>query len=56
MTKEIEQHNKKMAKLKDEIAQTAGKVETTKNNFAASYRMLVKQIQDDHDKMKQYLK
>ena len=56
MTKEIEQHNKKMAKLKDEISSTAGKVEATKQNFTASYQLLVGQIQSDHEKMRQYLK
>lgn len=56
LTKEIEAGSKKMGKLKDEISATAGKVQATQNNFAASYQLLVGQINDDYEKMKTYLK
>ncbi|MEM1323989.1 MAG: hypothetical protein AAGG75_27255, partial [Bacteroidota bacterium] len=42
--KEIEQHQQQMVKLKEEIDGASLKVETTKNNFVASYESLVAQI------------
>jgi len=44
------------AGIKSEISGAVSKVETTKNNFIASYNVVVTQIQGDVDKMKKYLK
>ncbi len=56
LTKEIEQHQQQAAILKGEIAQATVKVETTKNNFVASYRQLTAQIMADVESIKKYLK
>jgi predicted transcriptional regulator len=56
LTQEIEQHRQQSEKLKLEIGDATGKVESTKNNFIASYNALVSQIQADVDNMKRYLK
>jgi len=42
--------------IKSEISGAVVKVETTQNNFIASFNSLVAQIQKDIDSMKQYLK
>jgi chromosome segregation ATPase len=56
LTQEIEQHRKKSETLQKEIGQATVKVETTKNNFIASYNSLVSQIQQDIENIKKYLK
>lgn len=56
LTAEIEQDQKTLQKIKSEISGAVVKVETTKNNFVASFNTLVAQIQKDIDNMKQYLK
>lgn len=56
LTQEMEKHRVDMEKLSGEINQATAKVETTKNNFIASYNALVAQIMSDVDKMKKYLK
>lgn len=56
LTQEIEQSQKKLNAIKGEISGAVSKVETTKNNFIASYNVVVAQIQGDVEKMKQYLK
>jgi hypothetical protein len=56
LTQEIEQHRQQSEKLKLEIGDAMGKVESTKNNFIASYNALVSQIQADVENMKRYLK
>jgi len=43
-------------KFEKELASTATKIETVKNNFEASYKFLSAQIVDDINKIKQYLK
>ena len=45
-----------MDQLKQSIAQATKKVESTKNDFIASYNSLVSQIQQDIDNMKKHLK
>jgi len=55
LTQEIEQHQKQMEATKKEVSGSSVKIETTKNNFIASYNMIVAKIQEDIDKMKQYL-
>lgn len=56
LTQEIEQSQKQLAAIKGEISGAVSKVETTKNNFIASYNIVVAQIQADVEKMKKYLK
>lgn len=56
LTKEIEQHQAQSEKLKKEIQQRTVKIETTKNDFIASFNALVAQIHGDVENMKQYLK
>ncbi len=56
LTKEIEADQKTLATIKEEISGAVVKVETTKNNFVASFNSLVAHIQKDIDNMKKYLK
>lgn len=56
LKKEIEAHKKQSAEMKASISDATVKVETTKNNFIASYNLLVGQIKRDIDNMKKYLK
>lgn len=56
LKKEIEQHKKQSGEMKASISDATVKVETTKNNFIASYNLLVGQIRRDMDNMKKYLK
>lgn len=56
LTAEIEAHQKQAGQLQKEIGQASAKVETTKNDFIASYNALVEQIQADVDSMKKFLK
>ncbi|MFK7979552.1 MAG: hypothetical protein AB8G86_06195 [Saprospiraceae bacterium] len=56
LTQEIEQSQKQLAGIKSEISGAVSKVETTKNNFIASYNVVVAQIQSDVENMKKYLK
>ncbi len=56
LTAEIEKDQKTLEKIKSEISGAVVKVETTKNNFIASFNSLVAQIQKDIDNMQKYLK
>ncbi|MCP3929039.1 MAG: hypothetical protein GY705_08060 [Bacteroidetes bacterium] len=56
LNEEIKSHQVVANKMKSQMSTAAGKIETTKNNFIASYNTLVSQIQDDVEKMKQHLK
>ena len=56
LTAEIEKDQKTLAQIKSEISGAVVKVETTKNNFVASFNSLVAQIQKDIDNMQKYLK
>jgi chromosome segregation ATPase len=56
LTQEIQQHQQEMKSLKDEIQDAVVKVETTKNDFHASYDVLIRQIAKDMENMKNYLK
>jgi hypothetical protein len=56
LTDEIQQHQKDMAAMKDEIATSMIKVEQTQSDFMASYNLLAGQIQQDIANMKSYLK
>ena len=56
LKKEIDQHRAKSEEMKKSISQATVKVETTKNNFVASYNLVLSQIQKDIENMKKYLK
>jgi len=56
LTQEIEQSQKQLSGIKNQISGAVAKVETTKNNFIASYNTVVSQIQGDVESMKKYLK
>ncbi len=56
LTAEIEQSQQQLGAIKKEISGAVSKVETTKNNFIASYQVVVAQISADIEKMKKYLK
>jgi len=56
LTAEIEQHQAQQEKIKKEVGGAKAKLETTKNNFIASYNALVAQIEKDIANMKTFLK
>lgn len=56
LTAEIEQHRAEMGKLDHEIQDATSKVSATKNDFVASYQLLVSQINFDVENMKKFLK
>ncbi|WP_143473219.1 coiled-coil domain-containing protein [Flavilitoribacter nigricans] len=56
LTQEIEADQKRSAALKNEIKDASQKVESTKNNFIASYNALVEKISGDIEKMGKFLK
>lgn len=56
LTQEIEAHQKEKNQLQKDIQNSMVKVESTKNNFIASYNNLVKQIHEDLENIKKYLK
>lgn len=56
LSKEIEQHQVQIQKIETNLSESSAKVETTKNNFVASYNIIVGQIRADVENMKKYLK
>lgn len=56
LTQEIEQHQRKAEQLKKGMKEASAKVQSTKNNFIASYNALVSQISQDIERMRKYLK
>jgi len=56
LTLEIEKHQKAMDRIKQEVANASVKVESTKNDFVASYNIVVSQISKDVENMQRYLK
>ena len=56
LSKEIEEHQAQIGKLEQDVSQASQKVESTKNDFIASYQAIVGQISQDVENMKQYLK
>ncbi len=56
MSKDIEQHQVQMQQIETEVAQSSAKVESTKNNFIASFNAIVVQIKADVENMQKYLK
>lgn len=56
LQKEIAAHQAKNEQMKKSISAATIKVETTKNNFVASYNLVLSQIRKDIENMKKYLK
>lgn len=56
LTQEIEGNQKKSEALKSEIQEASRKVNSTKNDFIASYNALVDKISTDIEKMSKFLK
>ena len=56
LQREIAEHRAQAEKVSKEVNAAQAKVESTKNNFIASYNNLVRQIQNDVERMKEYLK
>ncbi len=56
LTAELEKHKAEKESLGKEINKAIGHMETTKNNFIASYNSLVSQILTDVENMKKFLK
>lgn len=56
LQKEIAAHQTKNEQMKKSISAATVKVETTKNNFVASYNLVLSQIKKDIENMKKYLK
>ena len=54
--KEIEQHEQIMSRIKNEINEATIKVESTKNDFHASYEKVTTAINEDVENMKRFLK
>lgn len=55
LTQEIEAHRQQMEQVKQEISDATVKVETTQQNFMASYNALSGQIVNDMESIKKYL-
>ena len=55
LQEEIEAAKKSLEEQKSSISQANAKVEATKNSFYHAYHIVVQQIADDLEKMKQYL-
>ncbi len=56
LTKEIEEHQKKKESLNQQLQEAKVKMENTKNDFIASYNLLVSQIDQDVDNIQKHLK
>lgn len=56
LTQDIEAEQKKAGQMKSDIQQASQKVQSTKNNFIASYNALVEKINADIQNMSKYLK
>jgi hypothetical protein len=55
-TQQIEKHQKAMDRIKQEVVKATVKVESTKNDFVASYNLVVSQITKDIENMKRFFK
>jgi chromosome segregation ATPase len=56
LTQELEQHRQQMEVLKKEIGDATVRMETTRQNFQATYNQVLSQVQADIENMKKYLK
>jgi flagellar biosynthesis chaperone FliJ len=55
LTQEIEQHQKQIEETQQTIKESTIKLESTRNDFVASYALIVGQIKEDVENMKQFL-
>lgn len=55
LTEEIQKHQAEMEALQHEISDSVVKIESTMNDFTASYTNLAQQIEADKSKMQQFL-
>jgi predicted nucleic acid-binding Zn-ribbon protein len=55
LMQEMEMHHKQVEELKKQVNEASQKIDSTQNDFTASYNALVKTIEQDIEKMKQYL-
>ena len=56
LKKEVEAESKKLEEKKSAVEKSKAKVNATKDSFYHAYHIVAQQIQDDLDKMNQYLK
>ncbi len=56
LQKQIDEHRKQVNSVNQALKNAVKKIETTKNNFIASYNTVVEQIYRDIENMKKYLK
>lgn len=56
LTEDIEKHQQQKVQMTQEISNSSVKVESTKANFDVTYDLLVSQIKQDIDNIKNYLK
>ncbi len=56
LQEQIKQHQGELTALDGQIKSATERMESTKNNFIASYNLLAGQVVDDIEKMKKYLK
>lgn len=54
LTQEIEQHQKQVAETQQIIQESTVKLETTRNDFVASYNLIIGQIKTDVENMKNF--
>lgn len=55
LKEEIEKHKKQLQEVKDEIGSAESKVDGTKSSFYGSYKVVVSQMEEDLNKINQYL-
>lgn len=55
LQQEIDKTRQKLQQLEQELGEAQSRMETTRNGFIASYQTVVRQIQQDIEKMHQYL-
>lgn len=55
LMQEIESHHKQVENLKQQVNEATQKIDSTKNDFIASYNAIVATIEQDIEKMNQYL-
>jgi hypothetical protein len=56
LTQEIEEHRRQSEKVRQEIVESTVKIENTKSDFEATFASVYGQIQEDVNKIQQYLK
>ncbi len=56
LTEEIEQHRSRNEQIRQEISDSTNKIEATRADFEATFHTVYAQVQDDLQKIQQYLK